>query len=73
MLKFGYKLTGNTINKPRPYDDASYYYGINGGNGVWKICKDGKVVDTIEVETLDDVAEHLQMINSAIKPRMCHN
>jgi len=74
MFKFGYKLSGNSISKPRPYDDASYYYGIDGSNGMWKICKDGKVVDTIEVDSsLDEVAEHLQMVNSAITPKMCHN
>ena len=73
MLKFGYRLSGKTINKPRPYDEANYYYAIEKSDGIWDIRRDGKLVDTIEVESNDEVAEHLNMVNSAIKPRMCHN
>ena len=65
------------INKPRPYDDAEYYYALyDSDNGQWMICKSGKVykrIDEGDLDDLNDIVEELIMVNSGIKPKMVHN
>ena len=74
-LSHGYRLRNNRIDKPRPYDDASYYYAMTRDDGeTWELFRDGKRASGIsKCDGLDDAVAALLRSNSAIKPRMCHN
>lgn len=70
-----YSNGAKQITKSRPYDDADYYYAIY-KDGKWLICKKGKVFKTInedDVDSLEDIAEELEMVNGGIAPKMVHN
>ena len=61
------------IYKPRPYDDAEYFYAKE-INGEWKIIKDSHGSSkTVDYDNLEDIVEELVMANSAIKAKMIHN
>lgn len=80
-IAYGYvakKTNGQlSINKPRPYDDADYYWALYDENKEgWKIIFKGKTVDIMldsDIEDIDEVAEMLAMVNGPIQPRMMHN
>lgn len=71
-LKHSYYLKGNTINKHRPYDEASYFYANRRG-GKWFIMRDGKKIQEIIFDDINEIADELNMANSAIESRICHN
>lgn len=80
-IGYGYvakKINGKlSINKPRPYDDAEYYWALYDDNKRgWKIIFKGKPVHIMldsDIEDIDEVAEMLEMVNGPIQPRMMHN
>jgi len=74
-LSHNYRLYKDSIDKSRPYDDADYYYAIKDKNSeTWSIYRNGLLVKAnLDYDTLDDIADELEMINSTIPPKMCHN
>jgi len=74
-LNHGYQISGNKICKSRPYDDASYYYAFQDlCKETWSVYKDGiKIKDIEDFDDLNDIADELEMVNSAIKAVMIHN
>lgn len=81
-LSHGYFLkeysTGvKQITKPRPYDDAEYWWArYDEARKSWGICKSSmcrKYISEDDIDSLDDVVEELEMLNSIISPKMIHN
>lgn len=65
-----------SINKPRPYDDAEYYWALyDDVKQGWKIVFKGKVKNILldEDNEIEDVVDLLEMLNSSIKPVIVHN
>lgn len=73
----GRKTNGKlSINKPRPYDDAEYYWALYDYDKLgWKIVYKGKVKNILldEDYEIDDVVDMLEMLNSSVEPKMVHN
>lgn len=81
-LAHGYFLNEYTsgaisITRPRPYDDADYYWAHwDEPRKSWAICKSSMVVKYIsedDIDGPDDIAEELEMVNAGIEPKMMHN
>jgi len=71
----GYKLrfsNGYQVTKPRPYDDADYYWAAGEDYGHWEIIINGKVHEEFLGE-FADLVERLEELNAAIQPRMLHH
>lgn len=58
--------------KPRPYDDANYYYALSDDGITWVVAYNGKKHKTITGDWKQAV-DLLEELNKDIKPRMCHN
>ncbi len=67
--------TTKKIYKPRPYDNANYWYAAYYADlGVWHIQNDNQLGSRrCEQESPNDIADWLNIANSNIKPRMIHN
>lgn len=73
----GYKLRyfddkGYQVTKPRPYDDADYYWAAGVDYGHWDIIINGKVHEEFLGE-FADLVERLEELNAAIQPRILHH
>ena len=73
----GYELrysgdNGYQVTKPRPYDDADYYWAAGVDYGHWDIIINGKVHEEFLGE-FADLVERLEELNVAIQPRMLHH
>lgn len=58
--------------KPRPYDDADYYWAITEDKWSWDVYRQGRMVAKC-VGTFREVVESLEEYNSKIKPKTMHN
>lgn len=58
--------------KPRPYDDADYYWALTEDKWSWDVYYQGRLVRKC-VGTFKEVVEALEEYNSKIKPKMMHN
>ena len=72
----GYELRyssdyGYHVTKPRPYDDADYYWAASEDGVHWRIIIGCKVHEKFKGE-FPDLVERLEELNVAIKPRMLH-
>lgn len=80
-LKHGYTFKNHrnawTIDKARPYDDASYFIArYVPSQKTWKFVRDSKVEAQYpehEFDSLDDIAVVLYEFNADIEPKMIHN
>lgn len=59
-------------SKPRPYDDADYYYASSLDKVNWVIGYNGKRHASIKGD-FRDVVDYLERLNKNIEPIMCHN
>ena len=68
-----YQNGAQQVSKPRPYDDAEYYWAVVDNDDNFTVIKCGKVINIEVYEELTDISDFLEMINSTIKPRIVHN
>lgn len=58
--------------KPRPYDNADYYYAKSYDGSLWIIGYKGKKYSEFK-GSFEDVVDYLENLNTYIKPKMCYN
>ena len=71
-LRFSNGYNGYQVTKPRPYDDAQYYWATSEDGVHWRIILGGKVQGEFKGE-FADLVERLEELNAAIQPRMLHH
>ena len=72
----GYELKysdnkGYQVTKPRPYDDANYYWATGVDYGYWYIIINRMVYEEFLGE-FEDLVERLEELNATIQPRILH-
>lgn len=60
------------MDKPRPYNDADYYYAMSYDKNVWDIHFKGKSIG-LEVQGIEKINEILIYYNQDIPSRMIYN
>jgi hypothetical protein len=60
---------GYQVTKPRPYDDAKYYWAAGEDYGHWDIIIDDKVQEEFRGE-FTNLVERLEELNATIQPRI---
>lgn len=60
------------MNKPRPYDDAKYYYAVSYDKNLWYICFENEKIG-LEVKGIELTNKVLIYFNQDIPSRMMYN
>jgi len=58
-------------SKPRPYDDADYFWARSEDERHWKVIRKGRVIRNF-VGCFEMVVDYLEYNNKSIKPIMVH-
>lgn len=59
------------ISKPRPYDDADYYWAYTYDKENWRVVFKGKLVKQFK-GNFKEVVDFIEEKNKDIKPKMMH-